>query len=642
MRPSFFWLPLLLAVVTFAVYWPSLKSDFVYDARLEILEEGFVTSLSNLPAVLSLKVLGMNLTLGDRPGQMLYLMLLAAVCGKDPFGYHLASILLHAANVALLFILLRRLIATKIASLTKDGALKVQLALATVTLIFALHPVAVESVAEISFSSSLLVTFFTLLSLLAATAFRPENSRNAMLMGGMGTFFAFASVTCKESGIATAALLIVYWFFFRRRETKRPWFLFLGAATAVTMAFLAARFLLAPASPQHPGYLGGSFGQVFLIQPRFWVFMMGKLIWPTHLSGDYTIENINGIPTAFAFVVLVIVVAVQIWLMRKSNLGALGVATYWLGLSTVSNFVPLFRILADRFYYLPLAGVAMQLLALFLLTLRSTQRFWLALAPCLIALVPFTVLTLTREEVFANNFAFWSDVIEASPFSSLGHSGLGNSLSEIGRVDEAIAQFQKAIDIDPDYSDAYNNLGTALLKKGQVDEAITKYRKSMELRPTYTEAHNNLGLALLQNKQLDEAAAEFKKALEINPNYDEAHDNLGVVLFQKGQVEQAMAEFRKAIEITPNHVKAHNNLGFAYFQKGQTDDAISEFRKALAVAPNFIDTHSTLGVALYQKGRYEEAKAEFEKVLQLKPDDPDAKNNLAKVNEVLQQKGAHP
>ena len=111
---------LLLAVVAFLVYWPSLKSDFVYDARVEIIDEGFITSLSNLPAVLSLKVLGMNLTLGPRPGQILYLMLIAAVCGKEPFGYHLSSNLLHAANVALLFVLLCRLIATEITGLARE------------------------------------------------------------------------------------------------------------------------------------------------------------------------------------------------------------------------------------------------------------------------------------------------------------------------------------------------------------------------------------------------------------------------------------------------------------------------------------------------------------------------------------------
>lgn len=347
-RLSDIWLPLLLAAVTFLVYWPSLKSGLVYDAQLEI-EEGFFTSLSNLPAVLSLKVLGMNLILGPRPGSLLYLMLIAAVCGIKPFGYHLCSNLLHAANVALLFVLVRRLIAAEMTKRAKAVAPEVQLAAAIVALIFALHPLSAEPVSVVSYSSDLLVTFFTLLALIAATVFRPENLRTALLAGTAGTLCAFAAVTCKESGLAVAPLLIVYWFLFRRNEAKAPWFLFLGAATIVTAAFLAARFLLAPPNHLSLSYRDGSLFRVFLIQSRLWVFMMGKLLWPTQLSADYTLENISGLTTPVALVILAIVVSFQGWLAWRSRLGALGAAFYWLGLVTVSNFTPLNRILADRF-----------------------------------------------------------------------------------------------------------------------------------------------------------------------------------------------------------------------------------------------------------------------------------------------------
>ena len=118
------WLPLLLAVVAFLTYWPSLDSDFIYDARYEIFDEGFITNLANLPAVLSLKVLGMNILLGDRPGQILYLMLNAALWGKEPWGYHLSSNLLHAANVALLFVFLRRLVAIAFWKVCRDTSLR--------------------------------------------------------------------------------------------------------------------------------------------------------------------------------------------------------------------------------------------------------------------------------------------------------------------------------------------------------------------------------------------------------------------------------------------------------------------------------------------------------------------------------------
>ncbi len=600
------WVALLLAVVAFLAYWPSLKSDLVYDAHAEIIDEGFVLSLANLPAVLSLKVLGMNLILGARPGQLLYLMLNAAVWGREPFGYHLSSNLLHAANVALLFVLLRRLIATEMTGLAKSGILKVQLALAAVVLIFALHPIAVESVSEVSYSSSLLVTFFTLLALLAATAFRPDHFRIAMLAGSVGTLCAFASVTCKESGLATALLLIVYWFLFRRRETKLPWILFLSAGMVVTAAFLAARFLWVPPSLSqiHINYLGGSFSQVFLIQPRLWTVMTGKLFWPVQFSADYTWEDMGAPSTPFALVILIVVVLLQVWLACRSRIGALGVAIYWLGLATVSNFIPLYRPLADRFYYMPLAGVTMQLLALLLMILGSSRGFWMAVASCFVALLPLTVLTMMREGVFASEYALWKDTLQVSPRSWIAHANYGDALSQKGDADGGIRQIQEAL----------------------------------KIAPTYVRAHYNLGVALFQKGQADEASAEYQKALDLNPNHTESRNNLGLILLQKGQVDKAIGQFQKVLEINPGNAEAHNNYGLALVQKERVDDAIVQYQKALDINPSFAEAHNNLGVVLFPRGKEKEALAHFQEAVRLKPDLKNAQDNLAEVKDMMRQK----
>ena len=389
---------LLLALVAFVVYWPSLASGLVYDAKLEIEQEGFITDSSNLPAVLSLKVLGMHLMLADRPGQLLYMMLIAASWGKDPFGYHLCSNLLHAANVALLFILLLRLTKNEFPDWLPAIHRRMLIAISAVVLIFAVHPISTEAIAAVNYSSDLLVAFFTLLGLLAATAFRPENRSSAPWIGTMGALCALASVMCKESGVATCALLAVYWFLYRRAESKRPWFLFLGATTGLTIAFLTARFLFQAPSNAHPlSFLGGSFGQMLQVQPRFWVFMMGKLIWPVHFSADYTVENVAGLSTLVALVILVGVVALQGWLATRSRIGALGVAIYWLGLATVSNLIPLDRPLADRFYYVPLAGISMQLLAMLLMARDKPRVLGIVVTCCFFVAVPLTGLTWQRE-----------------------------------------------------------------------------------------------------------------------------------------------------------------------------------------------------------------------------------------------------
>ena len=559
------WLPLLLAVVAFLTYWPSLDSDFIYDARYEIFDEGFITNLANLPAVLSLKVLGMNILLGDRPGQILYLMLNAALWGKEPWGYHLSSNLLHAANVALLFVFLRRLVAMERGEQTGNNRLKVSIALVVVTLIYALHPIATETVAAVNYSSDLLVAFFTLATLLTATAFRGENARAAWLLGGLGSLCAFAALACKESGLAAACLLVVYWFLFCFRQARGPWLLFIGTAVGTSAAFLSARFYLAPPAPGLTPltWLGGSFFQVLVIQPRLWVFMMGQLAWPTHLSADYTLENVAGLSTPVAFLILLLVLLFQAWLAVKSRIGALGVATYWLGLATVSNFVPLYRILADRFYYLPLAGVSMQLLALLLMTLRSRPGFWMAAALLGGTLVPLTWLTLSREEVFADEFSLWSDTVQVSPYSSNAHCDLAVALSDRGRVDEAIQQVQEALKIAPNDPDNHNNLGRYFAQKGQMDEAIAQFQKALEIDPDMAKAHDNFGCALLVKGQVDEAIGELQKALQINPNYADGHFNLGLAYIRKGAVERAIEQFQETLQLNPDDSGARTELAKA-------------------------------------------------------------------------------
>lgn len=578
---AFAGLPLVLALVAFLVYWPSLKSDFVYDGRFEIIEEGFINSLANLPAVLSLKVLGLHLLLADRPGQILYLMLNAALWGEVPWGFHLTSNLLHAANVALLFILLRRLVAREMGESAGADAWKIQLALLAVTSLFALHPIAVEPVAAINYSSDLLVTFFTLAALLAATCFRPEKPRTAFIAGSVGVFCAFAAVTCKESGLATVILLAAYGFLFRRGEKPGPWLVFIGAAAIITVAFLGARFYCAAPSPDALKYLGGSLAQVFFIQPRLWVFMMGKLVWPTHFSADYTLSNADGLPLELALLILAVVGIAQIWLALRSPLGALGVCTYWAGLLTVSNFVPLFRILADRFYYLPLAGVAMQLMAVYLMLLPLRRGFWVALAPLGVALIPFTFLTLKREAVFANDFALWTDTVRASPDSGTAHNDLGMVLYNLGREDEAHAEWQKALALAPDDCRVYNNLGIASFHQGKVDEAIARYQKALALAPDFAEAHYDLGNALLQKGQPGDAIAEYQKALALRPSLAPAECNLGTALWQTGRRDEAIAHYRQALAIDPAYADARTNLNLILAQNVQLGNTVSQLQAVL-------------------------------------------------------------
>ena len=116
-----------------------------------------------------------------------------------------------------------------------------------------------------------------------------------------------------------------------------------------------------------------------------------------------------------------------------------------------------------------------------------------------------------------------------------------------------------ALRINPNCAEAYERLGATLAARGQIDEAIASYQKALEIKPNDAEAHNNLA-TLAGRKQIVEAIAHYRKSLEIKPDYAEAHNNLGMALMDRGQIDEAVTHYQKALEIKPDSAKAHNNL----------------------------------------------------------------------------------
>jgi tetratricopeptide (TPR) repeat protein len=123
--------------------------------------------------------------------------------------------------------------------------------------------------------------------------------------------------------------------------------------------------------------------------------------------------------------------------------------------------------------------------------------------------------------------------------------------------------FTYTIAHNPGSSTIHYNFGNALMQKGRVDEAMIQYQKAIEINPNFADAHNNLGIALIQNRRLDEAINQFQKALDLDPNNGEARYNLGNCLLQKGQLDQAIFQFQEALRLNPGDSDAQNNLATA-------------------------------------------------------------------------------
>jgi cytochrome c-type biogenesis protein CcmH/NrfG len=190
-------------------------------------------------------------------------------------------------------------------------------------------------------------------------------------------------------------------------------------------------------------------------------------------------------------------------------------------------------------------------------------------------------------------------------------------------MDEAITQYQEALEIRPDFAEAHNNLGNALLQKGNVGEAITQYQNALQINPDYVDALNNLGSALRQKGRVDEAIRHYQEALKIKPDFAGAHYNLGNALLQKGKVGEAIAHFQQAVQIGPADPAAQNNLAWllaacpeASLRNGAKAVELARQANALTGGENPIMLH-TLAAAYAEAGRFSEAVETAQRALLL-------------------------
>ena len=183
---------------------------------------------------------------------------------------------------------------------------------------------------------------------------------------------------------------------------------------------------------------------------------------------------------------------------------------------------------------------------------------------------------------------------------------------DLGKLDEAIEVFNKALSINPNYADAYFNMGTALQKQSKLDQAIEAYNKALLHNPNYAEAYYNIGIALQKQGNLDKAIEPFKKAISLKPDFSKAYNNMGFTLQKQGKLDKAKVFLKKAISLKPDYVDAHNNMGNVLQESGETIEAIQAYKKSIFYRPDFAKAHKNLSFALLNHGSYQEGLDEYE------------------------------
>jgi len=219
--------------------------------------------------------------------------------------------------------------------------------------------------------------------------------------------------------------------------------------------------------------------------------------------------------------------------------------------------------------------------------------------------------------------------LELHPFYANAHHDKGFILFKMGMHEEAIECFKRAIELESDYAKSYNSIGFVLESQGKVAQAIEYYNRALEVNPAQVNSLCNLGNILRTQGRLEAAEGYYRKALKIKPYLAEAHSNLGVVLQLQGKYDEAMSSYERSLEFEQDYVPAHYNLGLVFQKQGRMEEAIGCLQKALELQEDYTPARYTLASILQAQGNIEQAIEQYRIVVRQDSEHADAHYNLA-------------
>jgi tetratricopeptide (TPR) repeat protein len=240
-------------------------------------------------------------------------------------------------------------------------------------------------------------------------------------------------------------------------------------------------------------------------------------------------------------------------------------------------------------------------------------------------------ITLVRLGRPQEAMRHWERALQIRPDYIEVHNNMADILRRSGKLEEAMQHWEQVLRIHPDDAATHNNVGVASEQTGRTQQAIGQYEQALRIKPDFAEAHNNLGAALWRSGKLEEAIGHLQQAVRIKPDYAEAHYNLGIGLWQAGKLKEAIGHYQQALQINPNYAEAHYNLGDALGQLGRAGEAIGHLQQAVRIRPDYAEAHYDLGVALEQTGKLREAVGHYQQALRIKPDFTAARTALARL-----------
>jgi len=495
--------------------------------------------------------------------------------GLKPFVYHLTNLIFHILNSILVYLILFRLFKNNFVSIL-------------VSVLFAVHPLHVESVAWITERKDMLYSFFFLMAFLFYLKNKQSKSKRFDIY-----IYIFFILSCfsKASAVTFPVILVLTDYFNNKKIT------FNDIKEKVPLFLIAVIFGIINIMAQYQQPLSG----VAIETPQFGIlekalivfynycFYVYKTLIPINLSAFYPYPNLATVSLPIIFwiapVITGLIVYAVYYTRRINTVFMFGLLFYSVTILPVLQIVPVGRaITADRFAYIPIIGLL--LIFSFVIYLLYNKFIKNAIhKKALIAVLAICILSLAylsrlQSMIWENSMTLYTDMVNKFPENPIGYNNRGTLHLNDKNFGEAENDFLNAIKYDSKYAAAYNNMGLLLNGRTQYDKAIEYFTKATELNNSYAEAYFNKGFAYFNKNEIDKAIEYYNKAISIDPGFAVAYNNLGKAYGMQEKNPEAISSFSKAVEVDPGYSTAHFNLAVAYFKSGNNNSGINHMKIA--------------------------------------------------------------
>ena len=616
-------LSIVLALVCFVLYANTLKNGYVLDDIIMVKENTIVAKgFAGIGELLATPHMRGYLVIPNdtyRPLSLVMFAMETQFAPGNPAVNHFFNIVTFALCVLLLFSFLDKLFDNRNPLAAFVGAM-----------IFAIHPVHTEVVANIKSRDEILCFLFAFWALNVFLKYMREG-KTMQLLGG--TFLMYLSIISKENAITFLGVVPLLFYFVRNDNKERALRITLGTVAAM-VAFIAVRHFVLAAYDANKSSDIEFIDNALVNAPNFAVriatavFISGKYLWllfiPHPLICNYSFNaipfrnfaDIGVIVSAAAYLGMIYVAITR---MKKDKRDPLAFAILFY-LMTISLFNNLFILIGaemgERFMFMASAGLCIAAtfaVDKWILPAGSFDLAALKNPKILAIIVPLTLLfggmVYARNQDWIDNVQLYKVDLAKSPEDARLNYYLGTALAETEYAQERDPAKRKAID----------------------EEAIVHLRKSLAIYPNFAEANAEMGRVFDREQRYDSAEIYDRKALALNPGHVVATNNLGSVYLASGKYRKAIETFDMALKINPDFHLAYFNKARTYNQLKIYDSAIYNFRKELLYSPGNVDAYQEMGMAFFCLTKYDSAEFYFKKVIALIPEESNAINNLGAI-----------